>query len=62
MNSNSNAHSHWLNRGHVDEFKSNDPRLVNISKIVDQPVNIAVARHVWKRENLIIVVYCVYAM
>ena len=31
------------NRGHMDEFKSNVTRLVNISKIVDQPVNIAVA-------------------
>ena len=27
----------------MDEFKSNVPRLVNLSKIVDQPVNIAVA-------------------
>ena len=39
----SNARSHWLNQGHVNEFKSNDTRLVNISKTVDQPVNIAVA-------------------
>ena len=28
-----NTRSHWLNRGHVDEFKSNVPWLVNISKI-----------------------------
>ena len=34
---------HWPNRGHVDEFKSNVSLLVNISKIVDQPANIAVA-------------------
>ena len=39
----SNARSHWLNQSRVDEFKSNVPQLVNISKIVDQPVNIAVA-------------------
>ena len=26
-----------------------------LSKIVDQPMNIAVARHVWEREKLIIV-------
>ena len=39
----SKARSHWLNRGHVDEFKSDVTRLVNISKIIDQPVNIAVA-------------------
>ena len=30
----------------MGECKSNVSRLVNISKIVDQPVNIAVARHV----------------
>ena len=34
----------------------------NISKIVDQPVNMAVARHLLERENLIIVVYFVYAI
>ena len=34
---------HWLNRGYVDEFESNVIRLVNISKIVDQPVNITAA-------------------
>ena len=38
----------------MDELKSNVPRLVNISKTVDQPVNTAVARHVCERENLII--------
>ena len=27
----------------MDEFNSNFPRLVNISKTVDQPVNMAVA-------------------
>ena len=47
-----------LNQGHVDEFKSNVLRLVNISKIVDQLVNIAVARHVWERENLICGLFC----
>ena len=58
----SNARSQWLNRGHVDEFKSNTPQLVNFSKNIDQPVNIAVARHVWEHENLIIVVYFVCAI
>ena len=38
------------------------PGLDNILKIVDQPVNIAVLRHVWEWENLIIVVYFVYAV
>ena len=47
---------------HLDEFKSNVSWLVNISKIVDQPVNNAVARHAWERENLIIVVNFVYAI
>ena len=32
-----------VNQGHVDEFKSNVSLLVNISKIVDQTVNTAVA-------------------
>ena len=45
----------------MDKFKSNVPRLVNISKIVDQRENIAVVRHVLERENLIIVAYFVYA-
>ena len=44
--SDSNARSHWLNRGHMDEFKLNVSWLVNISRIVDQPVNTTVARHV----------------
>ena len=35
--------SHWPSKGHVDEFKLNVSWLVNISKIVDQQVNIAVA-------------------
>ena len=29
--------SHWLSRGHLDEFKTNVPQLANISKAVDQP-------------------------
>ena len=37
----SNTRYHWLNQGHVDEFNSNVSWLVNISKIVDQPINIA---------------------
>ena len=46
------------NWGHVDILKSNVPRSVNISKIVDQPhVNIAVEYHVWNWENSVIVVY-----
>ena len=36
--------SHWLNQGHVDKFKTNVLWLVNISKIVDQPVNICFER------------------
>ena len=47
---------------HVDGFKSNVPRQVNISKTVDQPANTAVARHVCERENSIIFVYFVYAI
>ena len=46
----------------MDELKSNVARLVNISKIVDQLVNIAVVRHVSERENLITVVYFVYVI
>ena len=38
----------------MDEFKLNVTRLVNISKIVDQPVNIADARNVLERKNLMI--------
>ena len=37
-------------------------QMVNILKIVDQPLNIAVAGHVWQVENLVIVVYFVYAL
>ena len=39
----SKARSHWLNRDHVNEIKSNVTQLVNFSKMVDLPVNTAVA-------------------
>ena len=46
------ARAHWLNRGHVNEFKSNVARLVNISKIIDQPANIYASRlRAWKFNN-----------
>ena len=35
-------HTHWLNHGNVEEFKSSATQLVNISQIVDQPMSIAV--------------------
>ena len=46
----------------MDDFKSIVPHLVNILKVVDQLVNIAVAHHIWEQENLIIVFYYVYAI